>query len=227
MDKAIFFARLCHNELTLFFFRSRSFFFNSIFAISFLALLRFLVGHNKLALSHSIAFLWATHFLISVFILFLAQTIEKENKIYQLLRLYNIPSSFLFLAKAISTLISIYLVWIITLGVWILFFEPKLLLDFTTYKSYCYNLLLLSLLVSTIMALLGTLLSYITIFLENSVVLLSILYFPMILPSLLLAAQISPLSGADQNWQIWTLLYSVVLITLGIGLLFIELVLED
>lgn len=185
-------------ELKLIFSGSGFFLVSFVFSAGMMLLFRMSMPIEKIDLAASFSFLWATHFISSIFILHAAQEWEWEWSAQRAIRFSGLSATTIFLSKSTAIFLAIVLLWILEQSIWTLFFQTAIAAEFSFSQMFSRSLQLsfVATSVSAGLSLLGQLSAVMAIHSRYRHVLLLILFFPLALPIFVAAGSVS-----HQIWQ--------------------------
>lgn len=185
-------------ELKLIFSGSGFFLVSFVFSAGMMLFFRMSMPIEKIDLASSFSFLWATHFISSIFILNATQEWEWEWSAQRAIRFSGLSGTTVFLSKSTAIFLAIVLLWVLEQSIWTLFFQTAISTNLNFQQIFVRSLQLTftAAIVSAGLSLLGQLSAVMAIHSRYRHVLLLILFFPLALPIFVAAGSVS-----HQIWQ--------------------------
>lgn len=185
-------------ELKLIFSGTGFFLVSFVFSAGMLLFFRMSMPIENIDLASSLSFLWATHFISSIFLLNASQEWEWEWSAGRAIRFSGLSGSTIFFAKSTAVFFTMILLWILEQSIWTIFFSEAINIEFTFAKQLQRSAQLATTAIATSagLALLGQLVAVMAIHSRYRHVLLLILFFPLALPIFVGASSVS-----QQIWQ--------------------------
>lgn len=187
-----------HKELKLIFAGSGFFIVSFVFSAGMLLFFRMSMPIQKIDLPSSLSFLWATHFISSIFLLNASQEWEWEWSAGRGIRFSGLSGNTIFFAKATAIFFTMILLWILEQSIWTIFFNDaiEIKLNLTQRMHRSAQMATTAIAASGGLALLGQLVAVMAVHSRYRHVLLLILFFPLALPIFVGATSVS-----QQIWQ--------------------------
>lgn len=195
--------RFVKKELKLIFSGSGFFMVSLVFSAGMLLFFRMSMPIEKMELSSSFTFLWATHFISSIFLLNASQEWEWEWGAQRAIHFSGLRGSHIFFAKTTAVFITLIFLWLLEQALWTLFFQTAIKADFDFYAltTRSSQLAVSAFAVSGGLALIGEFAAVMAIHSRYRHVMLLILFFPLALPIIVAAGSVSHQIWAGLEWQ--------------------------